>query len=58
MRLDQEQIVVKLNSTMIGWANYFCSGPVSKAYRAIDRHASEEAASVAVCQAPNLMASD
>ena len=24
---------------MIGWANYFCLGPVSKAYRAVDLHA-------------------
>jgi len=23
---------------MNGWANYFCLGPVSKAYRAVDRH--------------------
>jgi RNA-directed DNA polymerase len=32
-------VVAKLNRTMIGWANYFCLGPVSKAYRAVDRHA-------------------
>jgi RNA-directed DNA polymerase len=37
--LDQEIVVAKLNRTMIGWANYFCLGPVSKAYRAIDDHA-------------------
>lgn len=37
--LDQEQVVAKLNRTMIGWANYFCLGPVSKAYRGVDRHA-------------------
>ncbi len=24
---------------MIGWANYFCLGPVSRAYGAVDRHA-------------------
>ena len=29
----------KLNRMMTGWANYFCLGPVSKAYRAIERHA-------------------
>jgi RNA-directed DNA polymerase len=38
--LDQETVVTKLNQMMIGWANYFCLGPVSKAYRAIERHAS------------------
>src|ERR1700730_12225411 len=34
-------VVAKLNRTMIGWANYFCLGPVSKAYRAVDQHARE-----------------
>ena len=37
--LDQEMVVAKLNRTMIGWANYFCLGPVSKAYRAVESHA-------------------
>jgi group II intron reverse transcriptase/maturase len=37
--LDQGMVVAKLNRTMIGWANYFCLGPVSKAYRAVERHA-------------------
>ena len=37
--LDQETVVTKLNRTMVGWANYFCLGPVSKAYRAVDQHA-------------------
>jgi RNA-directed DNA polymerase len=37
--LDQEMVVAKLNRTMIGWANYFCLGPVSKAYRAVEKHA-------------------
>jgi RNA-directed DNA polymerase len=37
--LDQGTVVAKLNRTMIGWANYFCLGPVSKAYRAVDQHA-------------------
>jgi RNA-directed DNA polymerase len=37
--LDQEIVVAKLNRVMIGWANYFCLGPVSKAYRAVDSHA-------------------
>jgi group II intron reverse transcriptase/maturase len=38
-QLDQGLVVAKLNRTMIGWANYFCLGPVSKAYRAVDQHA-------------------
>ena len=37
--LDHEQVVAKLNRMMGGWANYFCLGPVSKAYRAVERHA-------------------
>jgi len=37
--LEPELVVAKLNRAMIGWANYFCLGPVSKAYRAVDRHA-------------------
>ena len=31
--------VDKLNRMMTGWANYFCLGPVSKAYRIVDVHA-------------------
>jgi len=37
--LDQGIVVAKLNRTMIGWTNYFCLGPVSKAYRAVENHA-------------------
>jgi RNA-directed DNA polymerase len=37
--LDQKVVVGKLNRLMIGWANYFCLGPVSKAYQAVDNHA-------------------
>ncbi|MGA8029860.1 MAG: group II intron reverse transcriptase/maturase [Bryobacteraceae bacterium] len=37
--LVQETMVETLNRMMLGWANYFCLGPVSKAYRAIERHA-------------------
>jgi group II intron reverse transcriptase/maturase len=33
-----EQIVTQLNRQMIGWANYFCLGPVWKAYGAVERH--------------------
>jgi len=36
--LDVEDIVGKLNQMLRGWANYFCLGPVSKAYRAVDQH--------------------
>ena len=34
-----EDLVRTLNHKMVGWANYFCPGPVSKAYRAVDAHA-------------------
>ena len=37
--LDAGTVVEKLNRMMIGWANYFCLGPVSKAYRAVEQHA-------------------
>jgi RNA-directed DNA polymerase len=37
--LDQATVVDSLNRMMIGWANYFCLGPVSKAYRAVEQHA-------------------
>jgi group II intron reverse transcriptase/maturase len=38
-QLDSATLVGKLNRMMTGWANYFCLGPVSKAYDAVDRHA-------------------
>src|SRR5687768_15810437 len=28
--LDEVVVVAKLNRIMVGWANYFCLGPVSK----------------------------
>jgi len=31
--------VAELNRTLIGWSNYFCLGPVSRAYKAADSHA-------------------
>ncbi len=37
--LDPVTVVTKLNRTMCGWANYFCLGPVSTAYRAVDDYA-------------------
>ena len=33
-------VVGVLNRMLIGWANYFCLGPVSKAYSAVDQHTS------------------
>jgi RNA-directed DNA polymerase len=36
--LDAEVVVKRLNRIQQGWANYFCLGPVSPAYRAIDRY--------------------
>ncbi len=33
-----EETVVRLNRLLTGWGNYFCLGPVSKAYRAVDSH--------------------
>jgi group II intron reverse transcriptase/maturase len=35
---DAADLVSELNRMLRGWANYFCLGPVSKAYRAIDAH--------------------
>jgi len=35
---DRATVVTNLNRLTIGWANYFCRGPVSKAYRAVERH--------------------
>ena len=37
--LNVEDRIGRLNRKMIGWANYFCLGPVSKAYAAVDAHA-------------------
>jgi len=36
--LDVQERVTHLNRMLVGWANYFCLGPVSRAYRAIDAH--------------------
>jgi group II intron reverse transcriptase/maturase len=35
---DAEYVVERLNRKLTGWANYFCLGPVSAAYQAIDAH--------------------
>ena len=37
--LEAEVVVRRLNRLLVGWGNYFCLGPVSKAYRAVDAHA-------------------
>ena len=39
--LGTDDRVVRLNRLLVGWSNYFCLGPVSKAYRAVDKHASK-----------------
>ena len=36
---EPQDVVGKLNQMIRGWANYFCLGPVSNAYRAVERHA-------------------
>ena len=37
--LESHDRVARLNRMLSGWANYFCLGPVSKAYRTVDSHA-------------------
>ena len=39
--LDAEEIVGRLNRKLTGWANYFCLGPVSPAYRLLDTHVTQ-----------------
>lgn len=39
VRLTAQQMAAQLNRVMVGWANYFCRGPVSRAYQSVDRHA-------------------
>jgi hypothetical protein len=36
--LDVGTLVATLNRLSVGWANYFCLGPVSKAYRLVEQH--------------------
>lgn len=36
--LDAEELVARLNRQLRGWANYFCLGPVSRAYRVVDSY--------------------
>jgi len=37
--MDVEDTVARLNRMLLGWSNYFCLGPVSATYRAVDSHA-------------------
>ena len=39
--LDAESVVGRLNRKLTGWANYFSLGPVSSAYKALDKHATQ-----------------
>jgi len=39
--LEVEDRVKRLNQVLRGWSNYFCLGPVSKAYNAVDAHTRE-----------------
>lgn len=36
--MNANELVGRLNRQLRGWANYFCLGPVSNAYRAVDAH--------------------
>ena len=36
--LPEGTLIAELNRMLVGWANYFRLGPVSRAYRAIDQH--------------------
>ncbi len=38
--LDAQDRVDRINRLLLGWSNYFSLGPVSKAYRSVDRHTS------------------
>ena len=35
---DLQERIAHLNRKLVGWGNYFCLGPVSKAYRSVDSH--------------------
>jgi RNA-directed DNA polymerase len=37
-QFEVTQLVERINRKLTGWANYFCPGPVTQAYRAIDAY--------------------
>jgi hypothetical protein len=37
--LDETEMVARVNRLLRGWANYFCLGTVTKAYRKVTEHA-------------------
>jgi len=39
--MDAAELVHRLNRKLVGWANYFCLGSVSKDYRAIEAHTTQ-----------------
>ena len=49
--LDVEEQVGRLNRMMVGWANYFCQGPVTNAYRTDHQPCPRTAPSVVVSEA-------
>jgi hypothetical protein len=36
--MEVEEVVGRLNRKLRGWSNYFCLGPVSRAYSVLERH--------------------
>ena len=36
--LEADEVVRRVNRLLLGWGNYFCLGPVSRTYRAVDAH--------------------
>jgi len=37
--METEQMILRLNSMLLGWSSYFCLGQVSPDHAAVDRHA-------------------
>lgn len=38
LQLEAAELVGQINRRLLGWANYFCLGPVSQSYHAIDEY--------------------